>query len=526
LNNAPQPFDSSSNPVVPVSSDALETSVMAAAESVSGSTASSEGKRRASDDLDENGQPRQPPKLQLLNNEENSSADSGPIESTLVASRDEENVLMLFRRLRGPAHLLRHGDETALRDHLVMIHTPLVEHCARNFSASGEPVEDLVQEGYVGLIKAVDRFDPEKGVRFSTYACHLITGEVRHYLRDLGKIIHEPGWHSELRQRIARTSDQLMQRLGRPPTPEDIAEVLNIRVDSVRDVLRNQQVLTVDSLDADYNDGDDSDGGGDRGDDLASQSKPVEPQVDNRLLLGSALPQLRDLEKKAIQLFFFDECSKTEVAQRLGISVNYAAYLIKQGTLHLREIIETGEGGAEVSTPAQMRAAYLVGLLKSASEETCRAAGIKVKTDRESKSRGSRGHHVHADLHDLIEFVQDVDDEIRRGVRYNQQTCVLWVHAINWRRATSRLDGHQLQRASENAQTLARRCCRDVDKVSLLPLSALPGLHLQVLLPHTGVAGKLVADRMQRSLQGHAIYPATPNIMDDLKVEVACAIWH
>ena len=92
----------------------------------------------------------------------------------------------------------------ALRDHLVLVHASLVDYCARGFLASGEPVEDLVQEGYIGLVKAVDRYDPDKGIKFSTYACHLISGEIRHYLRDLGRLIHEPGWHSELRQRIVQ----------------------------------------------------------------------------------------------------------------------------------------------------------------------------------------------------------------------------------------------------------------------------------------------------------------------------------
>jgi RNA polymerase sigma-B factor len=437
-------------------------------------------------------------------------------------SRDEETVLTLFRRLRGPAELLRHGDETALRDHLVMIHTPLVEHCARNFTASGEPVEDLLQEGYVGLIKAVDRFDPEKGVRFSTYACHLITGEVRHYLRDLGKIIHEPGWHSELRQRIARTTEQLTQKLGRPPQAEDIAEALDVRLETVRDVLKNQQVLIVDSLDTDLTDGDD-DGGSDRSDDLASASRPIEPQVDNRLLLKNALPQLRDLEKKAIQLFFFEECSKTEVAQRLSISVNYAAYLIKQGTQHLREIIEAGEGGIEHSTPAQMRAAYLLALVKTASEEAARARGAKVKVERESK-RGARNAHVHGDLSVFSEFVQIIDEEIRRAVRYQQETCVLWVNSTNWRRATSRLDAHQQLRVAENAADVGRKCCRDVDKVLLMPDTALPGMHLLVLLPHTGDAGRLVGDRMQRAMVASALYPTNASAMDDLKMDYAIAI--
>ncbi len=276
--------------------------------------------------------------------------------------RDEANVAHLFGRLRGPAQEVRGGDSISLRDHLVMLHTPLVEHCARNFTASGEPLEDLLQEGYVGLIKAVDRFDPVKGVRFSTYACHLISGEIRHYLRDLGKMIHEPGWHSELRQRIARTSDQLTQQLGRAPRAEDIAEALNVRVTTVRDVLKNSQTLSVDSLDAERNDHEENNLVS--GSDSSAAPRALAPQVEDRVLLGEALPQLRDLEKRAIQLFFFEERSKTEVAGELGISVNYAAYLIKQGTQHLREIIEDPQFEEDVTSPAQARTVYLLSLLQ------------------------------------------------------------------------------------------------------------------------------------------------------------------
>jgi RNA polymerase sigma factor (sigma-70 family) len=173
------------------------------------------------------------------------SPPSVPKSKSSNPARNDATIRMLFGRLHGPVENLRYGDRASLRDHLVLLHAPLVEHCARNFAASGEPVEDLVQEGYVGLIKAVDRFDPDKGVRFSTYACHLINGEIRHYLRDLGRLIHEPGWHFELRQRIARVNDQLTQQLSRPPEPEEIAKSLIIEPCTVREVLKNLNVLAV-----------------------------------------------------------------------------------------------------------------------------------------------------------------------------------------------------------------------------------------------------------------------------------------
>jgi RNA polymerase sigma factor (sigma-70 family) len=188
--------------------------------------------------------------------EDESRLDSAPMDAPRLAGGrpDEVTLTEQFRRMRGPAQDVRGGDRESLRDYLVLVHAPLVEHCARSFSASGEPLEDLVQEGTIGLIKAVDRFDPDKGVRFSTYACHLISGEMRHYLRDLGKLIHEPGWHAQLRAQVTRSSEQLTQKLGRVPRPEEIASSLDIQPQIVRKVLESNNLLSVASLDVENDD--------------------------------------------------------------------------------------------------------------------------------------------------------------------------------------------------------------------------------------------------------------------------------
>ncbi len=422
--------------------------------------------------------------------------------------RDDKAVMTMFARLRGPAQRLRAGDAQSLRDHLVLLHAPLVEHCARNYVASGEPLEDLLQEGYVGLIKAVDRFEPDKGVRFSTYACHLITGEVRHYLRDLGKLIHEPGWHSELRSRIARTGDELSQRLARPAQPEEIAESLGVRPESVRDVLRNTQVLAVDSLDEGH--GEDSDEP--RRAEMPSNARLTAPQVEERVLLGAALPQLKELEKRAIHGFFFEEKSKTQVAHELGISVNYAAYLIKQGTVHLREIIE-GSALDAPATPSEARAAYLLSLVRkklwpepsapsapSGSSSTS-ATGLK------GQARRKRQAVVGApDLVDFAAFVSVLDDELRRCRLFEAEMGVVWLWASNWAALSARWGAPEQSRALEGISLAARHSVRGDDRVALAPLPSLPDLHLVVALPHTGATGRIVQDRLLRDLQGSGAF--------------------
>jgi RNA polymerase sigma-B factor len=455
-------------------------------------------------------------------------------EEEVTTGRKYADVRHLFHRLHGPAEGVRFGDRESLRDHLVLQHAPLVEHCARNFAASGEPIDDLVQEGYVGLIKAVDRFDPDKGIRFSTYACHLITGEIRHYLRDLGRLIHEPGWHFELRQRIARTQDQLTQSLGRAPEPEDIASALNIEAQSVRDVLRNQQTLNVEYLDAESERDDDSAGANDRAPRVATStdSGAAETQVEDQMILGSALPQLRELEKRAITMYFFDDLSKTEIARQLDVSVNHAAYLIKRGVDGLREIINESveTSGDEMdaihgAAPAQgrVRAAYLLELAQSEIQTDAEKATAK-SNGAGSTPRAKRANRRSMRLVEKLppsavpspksgvasfaEFTLWIDEEARRAARYAQQFAVLWLRVENWDEILAHLNDDEKRRALAAMQALTRRCCRATDKIAALSSAELPGLHFLVLMPHTGATGEKSGQRWQQACASPKLLPA------------------
>lgn len=473
-------------------------------------------------------------------NDDDSSDDT--LEEKATSGRKYADVRHLFHRLHGPEEGVRFGDRESLRDHLVLQHAALVEHCARNFVASGEPIDDLVQEGYVGLIKAVDRFDPDKGIRFSTYACHLITGEIRHYLRDLGRLIHEPGWHFELRQRIARTQDQLTQSLGRAPEPEDIASALNIQPQSVRDVLRNQQTLNVEYLDAESERDDDTASTNDRAPRVASStvSGAAESQVEDQMVLGSALPRLRELEKRAITMYFFEDLSKTEIAKRLDVSVNHAAYLIKRGVDGLREIIsENGDAGGEEmdalhsGAPAQgrVRAAYLLELAQSEIQTDAEKAAGKAtgpgstpgtkRSNRRSmrlveKLPPSAVPSPKSGVASFAEFTLWIDEEARRAARYAQQFAVLWLRVENWDEILADLDGDEKRQALSTMQALTRRCCRATDKIAALSSAELPGLHFLVLMPHTGATGEKSGQRWQKACESPELLP-TAKTGDSLK---------
>ena len=154
----------------------------------------------------------------------------------------------LFAELRDPlsSDAVREG----ARDSLVHLHLPLVEHCARRFRNRGEPYEDLVQVGTIGLLKSIDRFDLEREVEFSTYATPTIIGEIKRYFRDKGWAIRAPRRLQELRMHIGAASAELTQRLGRSPTPRELAELIGCSVEDILEGIESSNAYSTLSLDA------------------------------------------------------------------------------------------------------------------------------------------------------------------------------------------------------------------------------------------------------------------------------------
>src|SRR5947208_15848653 len=123
------------------------------------------------------------------------------------------------------------------REHLVELHLPLVEYLARRFRGRGEPLEDLIQVASLGLLKAIDRFDPARGVEFSTYATPTIVGELKRYFRDRTSGIRMPRRLQELRLAVNKARDELTQRLGRSPTVADLAAHLDVEEEQIIEML-------------------------------------------------------------------------------------------------------------------------------------------------------------------------------------------------------------------------------------------------------------------------------------------------
>src|SRR4051812_28002869 len=165
-----------------------------------------------------------------------------------VSSTTRERSRALFAQL-GAAHSSA-LDRSLARGQLVELHLPLVEHCARRFLNRGEPFEDLVQVGTIGLIKAVDRFDTDRGVEFSTYATPTILGEIKRHFRDKGWAVRVPRRLQELRMSIGSATSELSQQLGRSPTTQEVAERLGVGVEEVLEGIESANAYATLSLDA------------------------------------------------------------------------------------------------------------------------------------------------------------------------------------------------------------------------------------------------------------------------------------
>jgi RNA polymerase sigma-B factor len=231
-----------------------------------------------------------------------------------------------------------------LRTALILELTPLVESVARKFAGCAEPVEDLVGEGFVGLIQAVDGYESGRGARISTYATHRVAGQIKHYLRDRGKIIREPAWLQETTLRLTRAAEALQQDLGRRPTVEEIAACVNLTEEAVQEIFMHRNTFQVLSITS-------GSGEADEDEPFAIDTEKIrnlryeslQLPLEDRIVLERLLGQLRDLERRAITSFFFQDLSQSDIARSLGISCNYAGYLLRNGLDKLRKWLHTEE---------------------------------------------------------------------------------------------------------------------------------------------------------------------------------------
>jgi RNA polymerase sigma-B factor len=224
------------------------------------------------------------------------------------------------------------SSRTAARDALVHLHLPLVEHCARRFRNRGEPLEDLVQVGTIGLIKSIDRFDADRGVEFSTYATPTIIGEIKRYFRDKGWAIRVPRRLQELRMQIGTVSADLTQSLGRSPTPRELAEAIGCTVEEIVEGIESSNAYSTLSLDA-SDDGDDSTAT--MLDAIGIDDEGLE-HVEIRESIKPLLDRLEPREKKILLLRFFKNMTQSQIAEEIGVSQMHVSRLLNRTLEQLR----------------------------------------------------------------------------------------------------------------------------------------------------------------------------------------------
>ncbi|GBC97988.1 RNA polymerase sigma factor SigF [bacterium HR17] len=225
--------------------------------------------------------------------------------------------------------LWKQTKDMRVRDELIFRHMDLAKALARRFMGRGEPMEDLLQVAIYGLINAVDRYDPDRGTKFVTFAVPTILGELKRHFRDAAWTLHLPRGLQELNQRVYKLMDTMTQTLGRPPTVAELAQELGVSEEQVIEAIEAAGAYEALSLEQELTNDED-----DRPQSLsdvlvASETEEME-RWQKRQLLAEAMSVLDERERKIVEMRFFDDLTQTQIAQRLGISQMHVSRLLRR----------------------------------------------------------------------------------------------------------------------------------------------------------------------------------------------------
>jgi RNA polymerase sigma-B factor len=250
-----------------------------------------------------------------------------------VSAAPERTDRELLRRYH------KQGDVEA-RERLIEQYLPLVRSLARRYSNRGEQLEDLVQVGCIGLIKAIDRFDVDRGVELTTYATPNIIGEIKRHFRDKGWSVRVPRGLQELNVKLSRLIEELTVQLERSPTIPELAKAAGVEEEEVLEALETGQAYATLSLSAPASGGEDADL-----DPLESLGE-LEPEYEvseNRAVLAPGLRVLDERERRILHLRFFEGLTQSQIAQQVGISQMHVSRLIRRSLERVRAEIVAGD---------------------------------------------------------------------------------------------------------------------------------------------------------------------------------------
>ncbi len=250
--------------------------------------------------------------------------------STTRPTREELRALhRRYRDSKDPA------ERDRLRAQLVDAYHDFVYFLARKFQNRGEPLDDIVQVGYLGLIKAIERFDPDLGFEFTTFATLTVAGEIKRHFRDKGTAIRFPRRLQELHQSVVRVNEEMKNQLGREPSVPELAERLGVRAEDVMEAIEMGPAYMPLSLDQPIGSAD-----GQESRVVAEQIGTVDPELDRvemRDLLDRAMVHLTPRERSIMAMRFYEQMSQSEIARRLGISQMHVSRLQRAALEQLRK---------------------------------------------------------------------------------------------------------------------------------------------------------------------------------------------
>jgi RNA polymerase sigma-B factor len=245
------------------------------------------------------------------------------------AARAREDRRLLIR-------LHRHGDPAA-REALVQRFLPLARQLARRYQHGGEQLDDLIQVASLGLLKAIDRFDPARETAFSSFAVPTILGELKRHFRDKGWSVRVPRDLQELAVRVDRVTDELSRRLGRAPSVAEIAESIGTTVEQVLEAREASAAYRAVSLDRPRDEDDESEGG------MGSHVGIEDPGfrvAEDAATVERLMRVLSEREREVLRLRFAEDLTQSEIGQRVGVSQMHVSRLIRHAVSQLRDAAE------------------------------------------------------------------------------------------------------------------------------------------------------------------------------------------
>jgi RNA polymerase sigma-B factor len=243
------------------------------------------------------------------------------------------------RRLLERYH--RHGDRAA-REALVQRFLPLARQLARRYQRGGEPLDDLIQVASLGLLKAIDRFEPDRATAFSSFAVPTILGELKRHFRDRGWSVRVPRDLQEMAVRVDRVTEELGGELGRAPTPAEIADHIGVTTEQVLEAREAAGAYRAVSLDRPRDDDEEGDGMADS----MGVEDPGFRLAEDAATVERLMAVLSDREREVLRLRFQEDLTQSEIGARVGVSQMHVSRLIRQALARLRQSAEDARDDA------------------------------------------------------------------------------------------------------------------------------------------------------------------------------------